>query len=124
MARSPIVGTVPGRPAPQLKIRQTETGVALAVRLTPKAARDAVEGVVEFGGDPVLKARVRAVPENGRANKALEVLIADWLDVPRSAVSVIHGAKARIKIVAVDGSAIGLSALIATRLTAFRNASA
>ena len=37
-----MAGTVPGRPAPQLKIRQTETGVALAVRLTPKSARDAV----------------------------------------------------------------------------------
>lgn len=119
------MGDTAGRgPAPQLKIRQTETGVAFAVRLTPKAARDAVEGVEEFGGDPVLKARVRAVPENGRANTALEKLIADWLDVPRSTVSVVQGAKARIKIVAVDGSAIGLSALIATRLTAFRNTDA
>ena len=116
-----MAGTVPGRPAPQLKIRQTETGVALAVRLTPKSARDAVEGIEEFGGDPVLKARVRAVPENGQANAALETLIADWLDLPRTSVWVIQGAKARIKIVAVDGSVIGLSALIATRLTEFRD---
>lgn len=116
-----MAGTVPGRAAPQLKIRQTEDGVALAVRLTPKSARDAVEGVEEFGGDPVLKARVRAVPENGRANAALEKLIADWLDVTRTSVSVIQGAKARIKIVAVDGSAIGLSGLIATRLTELRD---
>lgn len=105
--------------APQLKIRQTENGVAIAVRLTPKAARDAVEGIEEFGGDTVLKARVRAVPENSKANAALEALIAKWLDVPRSTVSVIQGAKARIKIVAIDGSAIGLSALVATRLTEF-----
>jgi len=94
-------------------------GIAIAVRLTPKAARDAVEGVDEFGGDPVLKARVRAVPENGKANGALEALIAEWLDVPRSSVSVIQGAKARIKIVAIDGNAIGLAALVATRLTEF-----
>jgi len=112
-------GSGQDRPAPQLKIRQTETGIAIAVRLTPKAARDAVEGVEEFGGDPVLKARVRAVPESGRANAALESLIAAWLDVPRSSVSVVQGAKARIKIVAVDGNALGLSALIATRLSEF-----
>ncbi len=112
----------PGPRAPQLKNRQTETGVAIAVRLTPKAARDAVEGVEEFGGDPVLKARVRAVPENGKANAALEALIAKWLDVPRSCVAVIQGAKSRIKIVGIDGSAIGLSALIATRLTEFAKA--
>lgn len=111
--------TAPERRAPQLKIRQTEDGVALAVRLTPKAGRDAVDGVTEFGGDPVLKARVRAVPEKGQANAALEALIAGWLGVPRSTVSVIQGAKARIKIVAIAGSAIGLSALIATRLTEF-----
>lgn len=110
-----------GPRATQLKIRETENGVAIAVRLTPKAARDAVEGVEEFGGDPVLKARVRAVPENGKANAALEALIAKWLGVPRSSVSVIQGAKSRIKIVAIDGSAIGLSALVATRLAEFGN---
>ena len=64
---------------------------------------------------------MRAVPENGQANAALETLIADWLDLPRTSVWVIQGAKARIKIVAVDGSVIGLSALIATRLTEFRD---
>lgn len=116
-----MVEGAPGQRAPQLKIRQTETGIAIAVRLTPKAARDAVEGVEEFGGDPVLKARVRAVPEGGKANHALEALIAKWLDVPRSSVSVVQGAKARIKIVAIDGNAIGLSAVVATRLTGFVN---
>ena len=109
-------GNAPGASAPQLKIRQTETGIAIAVRLTPKSARNAVEGIEEFGGDPVLKARVRALPESGKANAALEALIAKWLDVPRSSVAVIQGAKARIKVVAIDGSAIGLSALVATRL--------
>lgn len=119
MGGSGSLGDAEPRRAPRLKIRQTEKGVAIAVRLTPKSSRDAVEGVEDFGGDPVLKARVRAVPENGQANAALEGLIADWLDVPRSSVSVAHGSKARIKIVAIDGNAIGLSALIATRLTEF-----
>lgn len=104
------------QPAPHLKVRQTETGIALPVRLTPKAATDAVDGLTDISGDPVLKARVRAVPENGRANAALEALIAAWLDVPRSSVAVIQGAKARLKIVAIDGSAVGLSALVAARL--------
>ena len=108
-------------PAPQLKIRQTERGIAIAIRLTPKAARDVVDGLVEFGGDPVLKARVRAVPEGGKANIALEALVADWLDVPRSKVSVIQGVKSRMKIVSIDGSAIGLSALVAARLATLRN---
>ncbi|MEM7399483.1 MAG: DUF167 family protein [Pseudomonadota bacterium] len=107
-----------GRSAPQLKIRQTDTGIAIPVRLSPKSARDAVEGVEDSGGDPVLKARVRAAPESGNANRALEALIAHWLDVPQTSVAVIRGSKARIKVVAIAGSPIGLSALVATRLAA------
>lgn len=113
---------VSGLRSPQLKIRQTESGIAIAVRLTARAARDDVEGLGEFGGDPVLRARVRAVPDGGKANAALEALIADWLDVPRSRVAVIQGAKSRIKVVSIDGNAIGLSALVATRLAALRSA--
>jgi uncharacterized protein YggU (UPF0235/DUF167 family) len=114
---------ISGIPAPQLKIRQTDRGIAIAIRLTPKAARDAVDGLGEFSGDSVLKARVRAVPEDSKANIALEALIADWLEVPRSAVAVTQGAKSRIKIVSIDGDAIALSALVAARLAALRSIS-
>lgn len=113
---------VSGIRTPELKIRQTERGIAIAIRVTPSAARDAIDGLGEFGGDPVLKARVRAVPEDGKANVALEALVADWLHVPRSTVTVIQGAKSRIKIVSIDGNAIGLSALVAARLAKLRSA--
>ena len=91
------------------------TGVVVAVRLTPKSGRDAIEGLEDFGGETVLKARVRAVPEDGRANAALEKLIAKWLGLPPSAVKVAHGGKSRLKQVAIDGDS-ALSALIAKRL--------
>ncbi|MEM7192744.1 MAG: DUF167 family protein [Pseudomonadota bacterium] len=110
------------RPATSLKIRESEHGIAIAVRLTPRSAMDAVDGVEAFGGDYVLKARVRAVPDKGEANRALEGLIADWLGIARSTVQVIQGQKSRTKIVSIDGSAIGVSALIATRLTEFQYA--
>ena len=44
----------------------------LPVRLTPKSARDEIAGIENFGGETVLKARVRALPEQGRANEALD----------------------------------------------------
>ena len=72
-------------------LRRSRDGVILAVRLTPKSSRDEI-GVEDHGGECVLKARVRAIPEAGRANAALEKLIARWLGVPSSTVSVAHGA--------------------------------
>lgn len=88
----------------------------LPVRLTPKASRDEIAGIEDFGGEAVLKARVRAVPESGRANAALAKLIAKWLGVPPTSVAVAQGGKSRLKQIAVGGDAESLSALIATRL--------
>lgn len=103
-----------------LDIRGTETGVVIQVRLTPKSARDEISGVEHFGGEAALKARVRALPEDGKANAALEKLVAKWLGVAPSCVKVAHGGKSRMKQVAVDGDAIALSALIASRLAALK----
>jgi uncharacterized protein YggU (UPF0235/DUF167 family) len=88
----------------------------LAVRLTPKARADEIVGLEDYAGEPVLKARVRALPESGRANAALETLLARWLKLPSSSVKVAHGGKSRLKQVAIDGDADALSRLIAARL--------
>lgn len=90
----------------------------LKVRLTPKSARDEIVGVEDFGGEAVLKARVRALPEGGRANAALTRLVANWLKVPPSSVSVAQGGKARTKQVLIEGDAATLLRLIDARLAA------
>lgn len=46
---------------------------------------------------------VRALPEKGRANKALEALIAKTLGVAKREVRVASGAKSRYKSVMVTG---------------------
>jgi uncharacterized protein len=99
-------------------IVQTSSGITLKVRLTPKSSRDAIEGLEDFGGETVLKARVRALPEAGRANAALVKLIAAWLELPASRVSVAQGTKSRLKHVAIEGDASELIRLIETRLAA------
>ena len=81
-------------------------GFRIRVRLTPKAGKDAIEGVgVDAAGVPHLKARVRAAPEDGKANAALEALLAKALKAPKTAVSVEKGATNRVKVVAVQGGA-------------------
>jgi uncharacterized protein len=96
--------------------RHCDGGVILAVRLTPKSAKDEVKGVESFDGASVLAARVRALPEAGRANQALEKLIAKWLGLPPSTVSVAQGGKSRLKQVKVEGDSETLMRLVAKRI--------
>lgn len=89
--------------------RRGPGGVELFVRLTPKSSRDAVEGVeTAADGRSHLKARVRAVPEDGKANKALVRLLSDALGVPARAVAVVAGETARLKTVRIAGDGAAL----------------
>ena len=72
----------------------------IRVRLTPRAAHDEIAG---WRGD-LLRVRVTAPPVGGRGNAALERLLADALGVPKSAVRVVSGARAREKTVAIEGA--------------------
>ena len=67
---------------------------------------------------PVLKARVRALPEAGRANAALEKLIARWLGVPPTSVKIARGTKSRLKQISVEGDSAGLAERIAASVAA------
>ena len=71
----------------------------LRVRLTPRAARDQIAG----WQDRLLRVRVAAPPVAGRANAALERLLAEALGVPKGAVRVVAGARGCEKTVAIDG---------------------
>lgn len=96
--------------------RPVDGGVALRVRLTPKSSRDEVAGTEATAEGPAIKARVRAVPEDGEANAALETLVAKWLGVAKGSVAVTAGTKSRVKRVTVTGDSQALAALVAARL--------
>ncbi|MER8567033.1 DUF167 family protein [Mesorhizobium sp. M0761] len=84
-------------------------GIDLFIRLTPKSSVDRLGGVETMAdGRSHLKARVRAVPENGAANQALQRLVAKALGVPASAVSVVAGATPRLKTLRVNGDPAAL----------------
>lgn len=89
-------------------------GIALAVRLTPKSSRDAVEGIAHLSdGRAVLKARVRAVPEAGAANDALLRLLAKSLSLPPSGLSLELGGTSRLKTIFIAGDPAALAAKLA-----------
>ena len=74
-------------------------GSTLKVRVAPGASR---EGIVGEHGD-ALKVAVREPPEKGRANEALERLLANALRVKPADVSVVRGHGARDKVVLFRG---------------------
>jgi uncharacterized protein YggU (UPF0235/DUF167 family) len=66
-------------------------------------------------GSAVIRVRVTAVPDKGKANAAAIVLLAKALGVPKSAISVVSGETARLKTIAVAGD----PAVLAGRVEAF-----
>ena len=88
-------------------------GIVLTVRVTARAGRDGVDGIKRLAdGREAAAVRVRAVPEKGAANDALVAALAAALGRPRSAISVIAGASARLKQVKISGDGAALAAIV------------
>ena len=91
----------------------TSGGLSLAVRLTPKGGRDAIEGIEQRAdGACVLKARVRVAPSEGRANAALIAMLARGAGVPPRDVTLAGGATGRVKRLTIAGHGPTLAAAL------------
>jgi uncharacterized protein (TIGR00251 family) len=79
-------------------------GLRVMVRLTPKASRDAIQGVAaDADGAGVLRAQVTAVPEDGKANAALIKLLSKAWKVPKTSLDIVSGATDRRKVIVISG---------------------
>jgi hypothetical protein len=78
----------------------------LHVRLTPRASRNAIEGVMaDAAGAGLLRVSVTAVPENGKANAALIELLAKQLRIAKRSIAITAGAAERRKVLFIAGDA-------------------
>ena len=82
-----------------MELTERDGGVTFAVRVIPRASRDAIEG--EHGG--ALKVRLTAPPVDDRANESLRRLLAKSLNVPVAAVRIVTGERSRTKRVSIAG---------------------
>ncbi len=82
-----------------ISIRDTPHGATFNVRVHPRARKNAITGEV---GD-ALKLALTAPPIDGRANEAVIAFFAEFLNVPRSSVTIAAGQSSRNKVIRVAG---------------------
>jgi uncharacterized protein (TIGR00251 family) len=71
----------------------------LAVRAVPRASRRGITGI----RDDVILVRIGAAPVDGAANAELIETLANALDLPKRALTIVAGASSRTKRVRIDG---------------------
>ena len=82
-----------------ITIRDTPNGATFAIRVQPRARKNAVLGEI---GD-ALKISLTAPPVEGRANDACIEFLAEFLKVPRSSITIAAGKTSRNKVIRVPG---------------------
>jgi len=80
-------------------IQTSASGVTFAVKVHPRAKKNAITGEV---GD-ALKVALTAPPVDGKANAACIEFLAKLLNVPRSSVTIASGQSSRNKVIRVSG---------------------
>jgi uncharacterized protein (TIGR00251 family) len=82
-----------------VKLTETRKGTTFAVKVHPRAKKNAITGEV---GD-ALKVGLTAPPVEGKANEACVEFFAKLLNVPRSSVTIASGQSTRNKVIRVAG---------------------
>ena len=75
----------------------------ISVKVIPNAKQnEIVEDIIDLLGVRILKIKVNQPPEEGRANKAVIEILADYFKVKKNSIRIIKGETSRNKIVEID----------------------
>jgi uncharacterized protein (TIGR00251 family) len=95
-------------------LRPGKGGLLLSLRVTPRSSRDEVTGIhVAPDGTVSLAVKVTAVPDKGKANKAVIETLSRACRLPKSAFTLVVGHSDRNKTLLVTGNPAELEAFIA-----------
>ena len=76
----------------------------ITIHVTPKASKNQIVGwAKDANGRDILKVKVAAPPEDGKANKEVLKLLAKELGVPKSALVILRGETSRHKLIELKG---------------------
>jgi uncharacterized protein (TIGR00251 family) len=82
-----------------IPVQESAKGIVFAVKVQPRARRNAITGIV---GD-MLKLALAAPPVDGRANQAVIEFLAELFEIPRHSVTIASGETSRNKMVRISG---------------------
>ena len=82
-----------------IPIQETAKGLTFAVKVHPRARKNAITGVV----GNALKLALTAPPVDGKANQAVIEFFAGLFQIPRASVTIASGATNRNKVVRIIG---------------------
>jgi uncharacterized protein len=85
--------------AVMVPLKQSATGISFAVKVHPRAHKEAITGVI---GD-ALKLALTAPPVDGKANQAVIEFFADLFAISRSSITIASGETSRNKVIHVSG---------------------
>jgi len=85
-----------------LAVEEIDGGIIFAVKAVPGSSRTAICGLL----DEMVKIKVSAAPEKGKANKCLLDFLAKQLGVKRNAVKIVSGKSSPVKGVQVSGISV------------------
>lgn len=87
------------KPTAGLKIQEVDGGVVLGVKVAPGSSKTVITGTL--GG--MLKIKIAAAPEKGKANQCLVEFLAKQLGVKKNSISIIRGKTSPVKSIKVPG---------------------
>jgi hypothetical protein len=83
----------------ELTIREDNDGVIFSAKIVPASSRTAIAGLL----DGMVKIKVAAPPEKGKANQLLLSFLAKELGVKTKALSIISGQRNAVKQIKIAG---------------------
>ena len=86
-------------PSSQLNIQEDEHGVTFIAKIVPGSSKTAVVGIL----DDMIKVKVAAPPEKGKANQCLIAFLAKKLGVKKNAIYIVTGQTKPVKHVQING---------------------
>lgn len=105
-----------------MPFKVTESGLIINIRLSPKAKDNKIIGITDIAdGKKAIKVSINAIPEDGKANKALIALLAKTWKIPKTSISLISGHTNKNKILLIEGNGEDIKKRILPHLRKYVN---